>query len=75
MKGAHRNLLCGHGMVLRNGGLVGSTLDFQLEGQIHVWLEPGLFRCVVSLDKKLYSTLSLSTQGRVVQSRIKLTQG
>ena len=30
---------------------------------------------VVSLDKKLYSTLSLFTQGRVVRSWVKITQG
>ena len=37
------------------------TLDFQLEGW---WFEPGLcrHRRVVSLDKKLFSTLSFSTQ-------------
>ena len=36
-----------------------STLDFRSEGR---WFEPGVCRRVVSLDKKLYSTLSLSTQ-------------
>ena len=36
-----------------------SSLDFQPEGR---WFEPGLCHCVVSLDKKLWSTLSLSTQ-------------
>ena len=30
---------------------------------------------VVSLDKELYSTLSLFTQGRVVQSWVKITLG
>ena len=43
----------------RCGGLVVSTLDFQSEGQ---WFEPALCGCFVSLDKKLYSTLSLFTQ-------------
>ena len=33
-----------------------SVSDFQPEGQ---WFEPGLCRHVVSLDKKLCSTLSL----------------
>ena len=43
----------------RRGGLVVSALDFQSGG----WgFEPGLCRRVVSLDKKLYSTLSLFTQ-------------
>ena len=36
-----------------------SALDFQSGGR---WFEPGLCRRVVSLDKKLYSTLSLFTQ-------------
>ena len=36
-----------------------STLDFRSGGR---WFEPGLCRRVVSLDKKLYSTLSLFTQ-------------
>ena len=44
----------------RRVGLVVSAWDFQPEGR---WFEPGLCRCVVSLDKKLYSTLSLFTQG------------
>ena len=34
-----------------------------------------LARRFVSLDKELYSTLSLFTQGRVVQSWVKITQG
>ena len=36
-----------------------SASDFQPEGR---WFEPGLCRPVVSLDKKLCSILSLSTQ-------------
>ena len=36
-----------------------STLDFQSEGR---WFESGLYCCVVSLDKKLCSTLSLIPQ-------------
>ena len=40
-------------------GLVASALDFQSGGW---WFEPSLCRRVVSLDKKLYSTLSLFTQ-------------
>ena len=36
-----------------------SALDFRSRGR---WFEPGLCRRVVSLDKKLYSTLSLFTQ-------------
>ena len=36
-----------------------SALDFRSRGQ---WFEPGHCRCVVSLDKKLFSTLSLFTQ-------------
>ena len=36
-----------------------SALDFRSGGQ---WFEPGLCRHVVSLDKKLYSTLSLFIQ-------------
>ena len=36
-----------------------SALNFRSGGR---WFEPGLCRLVVSLDKKLYSTLSLFTQ-------------
>ena len=36
-----------------------SALDFRSSGR---WFEPGHCRRVVSLDKKLYSTLSLFTQ-------------
>ena len=36
-----------------------SALDFRSDGR---WFEPGLCRRVASLDKKLYSTLSLFTQ-------------
>ena len=36
-----------------------SASDFRSGGQ---WFEPGHCRRVVSLDKKLYSTLSLFTQ-------------
>ena len=36
-----------------------STLVFRSRGR---WFEPGNCRRVVSLDKKLYSTLSLFTQ-------------
>ena len=36
-----------------------STLVFQSGGR---WFEPGLCRCVVSLNKKLNSTLSFFTQ-------------
>ena len=36
-----------------------SALDFQTGGQ---WFEPSFCRRVVSLDKKLYFTLSLFTQ-------------
>ena len=36
-----------------------SALDFRFRGR---WFEPGHCRRVVSLDKKLYSTLSLFTQ-------------
>ena len=36
-----------------------SALDFRSGGR---WFKPGYFRHVVSLDKKLYSTLSLFTQ-------------
>ena len=43
----------------RRGGLVVSTLDFRSGGSRS---EPGPCRGVVSLDKKLYSTLSLFTQ-------------
>ena len=42
----------------RRGGLVVSALDFRSGGR---WFEPGLCRRVVSLDKKLCSTLSLFT--------------
>ena len=41
------------------GGLAVSVLDFQSEGR---WFEPGLCCRAVSLDKKLYFTLSLFTQ-------------
>ena len=44
---------------LRRGGLVVGALDFRSRGR---WFEPGHCRRVVSLDKKLYSTLSLFTQ-------------
>ena len=40
-------------------GLVVSALDFWSKGR---WFELGHCRRVVSLDKKLYSTLSLFTQ-------------
>ena len=43
----------------RRGGLVVSALDFRSRGR---WFEPGHCRRVVSLDKKLHSTLSLFTQ-------------
>ena len=36
-----------------------SPLDFRSGGR---WFDPGLCRRFVSLDKKLYSTLSLFTQ-------------
>ena len=43
----------------RRGGLVVRALDIRSGGR---WFEPGLCRHVVSLDKKLYSTLcSLSS--------------
>ena len=45
--------------LMRRGSLVVSMLDFRSGGQ---WSEPSLCRRVVSLDKKLYSTLSLFTQ-------------
>ena len=41
------------------GGLVVSALDFRSGGR---WFEPGLCRRAVSLDKRLYSKLSLFTQ-------------
>ena len=45
--------------VCRHGGLVVCTSDFQPGG----WqFEPGLYHRVISLDKKLYSTLSLFIQ-------------
>ena len=47
----------------RGGLVVGAS--FQPEGQ---WFEPGLCRRVVSLDKKLRSTLSLSTKTAVYMS-------
>ena len=43
----------------RRSGLVVSTLDFRSRGR---WFKPGHCRHVVSLDKKLYSTLALFTQ-------------
>ena len=43
----------------RRGGLVVSELDFRSRGR---WFEPGHCRRVVSLDKKLYSTLFPFTQ-------------
>ena len=43
----------------RRGGLVVSALDFRSRGR---WFEPGHCRRAVSLDKNLYSTLSLFTQ-------------
>ena len=46
-------------LVWRRGGLVVSVLDFRSRGR---WFEPVHCRPVVSLDKKLYSTLSLFTQ-------------
>ena len=51
--------LPGHLGVWSHGGLVVSTLDFRSGGR---WFEPGHCCRVVSLDKKLYSTLSLFTQ-------------
>ena len=45
--------------VCRHGGLVVCTSDFRPGG----WqFEPGLYHRVISLDKKLYSTLSLFIQ-------------
>ena len=41
------------------GGVVVSALDFRSEGQ---WFDAQPCHCVVSFDKKLYPTLSLSTQ-------------
>ena len=46
-------------LVWRCSGLLVSALELQPEGQ---WFQPGLCHRVVSLDKKLCSTLSLSTQ-------------
>ena len=43
----------------RRGGLEVSALDCRSGGW---WFEPSFCRRVVSLDKKLYSTLSLFTQ-------------
>ena len=43
----------------RSGVLMVSALDFRSRGR---WFRRGHCRHVVSLDKKLYSTLSLSTQ-------------
>ena len=43
----------------RRAGLVVSALDFRSGGR---WFKPGHYHCVVSLDKKLDSTLSLFTQ-------------
>ena len=37
-----------------------SVLNFRSEVQ---WFQPSLDRCVVSLEKKLYSTLALYAQG------------
>ena len=37
-----------------------SALEFRFGGR---WFEPNLCRCAVSLDLKLYSTLSIFTQG------------
>ena len=44
------------------------TADLEVRGS-------SLARRVVSLDKELYSNLSLFTQGRVVQSWVKITEG
>ena len=41
-----------------------SELDFRPRGQ---WFEPGHCRRVASLDKKLYSTLSLFTQSEILE--------
>ena len=49
-----------------------SALDFRSEGR---WFEPGLCHRLVSLDKKLYSTLSLFTQGPVVQKPVNANLG
>ena len=43
----------------RRGGLAVNALDFRSGGR---WFESDLCRRVVSLDKKLYLTLSLFTQ-------------
>ena len=48
------------------------ALDFRSGGR---WFKPGLCRRVVLLDKKLYSTLSLFTQGRVVQTPVDANLG
>ena len=57
-------------MQWRHFGLVVSASNFQPEGW---WFEPGLCHHVVSLDKKLCSTLSLSAQVyKWVQSQLLL---
>ena len=55
----HNEIRVVYGCMWKRGGLVVSALDFRSRGQ---WCEPGLCRRVVSLDKKIYFTLSLYTQ-------------
>ena len=49
-----------------------SELDFRFIGR---WFEPGHCRRFVSLDKKLYSTLSLFTQVYKWVPAIKMMEG
>ena len=52
------NLSRSNCLMWRRGGPTISELDYRSQGR---WFEPGLCRGVVSLDKKLYCTLSLFT--------------
>ena len=58
-KGILNDLVLIQTEVWRRGGLMVSTLEVRSEGR---WFKSGFCRFVVSLDKKLYSTLSIFTQ-------------
>ena len=52
--------------------MVSSALDFRSESR---WFEPGLCRRVVSLDKKLYFTITQNSQSEAVIKKIPVGVG
>ena len=70
MEHTNKVIICLLQSLWRHSGVDFTVSDFQLDFQLL-----DLHCCVVSLDKKLYSTLYLFIQGPVVQSLIKLILG